>query len=229
MEDSIARSIRRGETVPLVSEDNTPFDKIFIGCSWGAVRETSLLGLISYSKDIDLDLSCIMFNSKGHIVDHIYSPLYLENILSQFGLPKGKSQSADKAVIHTGDDINGDRTPEGEDTDNEVILFNLDSIDKEISSIFFFFNNCGKEDFEKIPYARIRIVEGTPEDPGNEILSYHIDGNSDCAGKKALIIGKLFRNKENRWCFNAIGDPVEDQFLGYTVHRIASDYAEARD
>ena len=58
--------------------------------------------------DVDLDLSCLLFDAEGKPVDHIYSPLYRfgdKNI----GFPNGKLDSVDRALHHTGDDLQGDQ------------------------------------------------------------------------------------------------------------------------
>ena len=82
-------------------------------------------------------------------------------ILQKFGLPKGKLQSSDGALRHTGDDLKGDVG--GDDgLDNEIITVDLSRISPNVSQIFFFLNNVGKEDFAQIPYSKIRMYEGTP-------------------------------------------------------------------
>jgi len=225
MEQPNARIMQKGDIVALHKENDLAHNKIHIGCTWGAAKETTLWELIHYTKDIDLDLSCVMFNKKGKLVDHIYSPLYIPDILKQFGLPKGKYISADNAMHHTGDDINGDSSNDAEDTDNESIIINLGQINPDINEIYFFLNNCGEEDFSEIPYARIRITEGTPDDPGDELAAFQLDSNAKYSGSTAVIMGRLIRTKNGDWDFQAIGDPFNDPFPGYTIHRLASDYA----
>ena len=227
MEEYHQNNLAKGEIISLTGEDSNPATRIFIGCSWGAVKESTLWGLFRYTKDVDLDLSCVMFNRNGNIIDHIYSPLYIESILRQFGLPKGKTMSSDKAIMHTGDDINGDRSDEDEEVDNEILLFNLEEINPDVEQIFIFLNNCGKEDFAEIPYVRIRLVEGTPENRGEEIARFSINTEAANSGKTAVILGKIFRDNET-WNFQAIGDATPDPFLGHTIHRIASGYASKK-
>lgn len=225
MENFIAKELRRGSTISLQTESGNPVNEISIGSTWGAAKESTLWGLISYQKDIDLDLSCVMFNKNGKLVDHIYSPLFREDVLKQFGLPKGKYISADGAIVHSGDDINGDSGPEGEDTDNELITIKLDKISPGIEEIYIFLNNCGEEDFKEIPYAKIRIYEGNPANSGEELAYFQLDTDTDFYDSFAIIMGKLSRNNNGIWQFQAIGDPTNDPFPGYTIHRIASDYA----
>ena len=84
-------------------------------------------------------------------------------------------------------------------------------------------NNVGKEDFSQIPYAKIRMYEGTPTYVKEVFASYNVAAESQFTGKTALIMGKLYK-RDNEWKFNAIGDPTDDAFLGQTVHRIMKSY-----
>ena len=173
---------------------------------------------------MDLDLSCIMTDSDGAICDHIYSPLYKPSFLSQYGMPAGKVDSNDKALHHSGDDRKGD---EGGDDglDNEIITVDLNKISPSVQQIFFFLNNCGKEDFSQIPYAAIRMYEGTPDRVKEVFAQYDVAASPQYKGKLALIMGKLYR-KNGEWKFAAIGDAYEDANLCLTIKRILTNYAK---
>lgn len=216
-----AKELKRCESMPLRNSDGENIDKFFIGCSWGSVSETVLWGLISYKRDIDLDLSCVMFDSGNRIIDHIYSPLFRKEILKKFGLPPGKEYSNDNAIVHSGDDMNGD-SGDDIDIDNEVISINLEKIDRKVKEVYFFLNNGGEENFGSIPHIRLRLVEGTEDDPGEEFGSYRIEGSF--GENSGMILGRMVRENDE-WVFQAIGTPMNDPFPGYTVHRIAEDYA----
>jgi len=166
-----------------------------------------------------------MIDEDGHICDHIYSPLYKYEFLSSFGLPPGKLDSNDKALHHTGDDLVGDA--DGDDgLDNEIITVDLNRVSNKVNQIFFFLNNCGNEDFSMIPYAAIRMFEGTPEQPPKHVFaSYDVAAEPQYRGKLALIMGKLYR-RGNEWKFAAIGDAYDDQHLCLTIRRILQNYAK---
>ena len=84
-------------------------------------------------------------------------------------------------------------------------------------------NNVGKEDFSQIPYAKIRMFEGTPQRVNSVFASYNVAAEPAYAGKRALILAKLYK-RNGEWKFDAIGDPVDDSFLGQTIHRIVQSY-----
>lgn len=91
----------------------------------GSYHQKKLFGLSTSVVDVDLDLSCMMFDAAGNIADYIWSPLY------NFGgkLPQGKLDSNDRALHHTGDDLTGDQ--DGDDgLDNEIITVDLNRVDK---------------------------------------------------------------------------------------------------
>jgi tellurium resistance protein TerZ len=100
---------------------------------------------------------------------------------------------------------------------------NLNLVPANIGQIFFFLNNCGEEDFSQIPYAKIRMFEGTPTKVKEVFASYNVAAESQYKGKRALILGRLYR-KGSEWRFAAIGDPTEDVFVAQTVARIAQEY-----
>ena len=163
-----------------------------------------------------------MLDDQGALCDHIYSPLYKPELLAEFGLPPGKLSAAKGALKHTGDDRAGDSG--GDDgLDNEVITVNLNLVPGNVGQIVFFLNSCGKEDFAMIPYAKIRMFEGSPTKVKEVFASYNVAAEQQYQGKRALILGRLYR-RGSEWKFAAIGDPTEDVFVGQTVARIAQEY-----
>ena len=165
-----------------------------------------------------------MIDANGKICDHIYSPLYKPEFLARYGLPLGKVDSKDKALHHSGDDLKGD---EGGDDglDNEIITVDLNKVSDSIQQIFFFLNNCGREDFSQIPYASIRMYEGTPDRVKEVFAQYNVAAESQYRGKLALIMGKLYK-KDGNWKFAAIGDAYEDSNLCLTIQRILNSYVK---
>ena len=163
-----------------------------------------------------------MVDDKNNLCDHLYSPHYRVDVLQQFGLPRGKLVSVEGALKHSGDDLEGDSG--GDDgLDNEIITVDLSRLNSNVHQIFFFLNNAGVEDFSQIPYAKIRMYEGTPTCVNNVFASYNVAAEPQYAGRKSLIMGKLYK-RNGEWKFSAIGDPTEDVFLGQTIHRIVKSY-----
>lgn len=215
-------NLSKGQKISLEKNSDT-LKEFCVGLNWGSIEvKGGFLGFGKRIVDVDLDLSCILLNSEKKLVDYIYSPLYRVEILQQFGLSKGKLQSDDKALKHSGDDTSGDS--DGDDgLDNEIITVDLDKVDKSIKEIYFFLNNVGKEDFSEIPYAKLRIYEGTPTKVKNIFASYNVSSEPNFKGRRALIMGKLVKTN-NKWEFVALGEPTEDQFLGQTIQRIITQY-----
>ena len=219
----MAINLQKGQRIDLRKSGGATLTEFCVGVNWGAIeKKGGFLGLSKTVTQVDLDLSCVMIDTNGQVSDHLYSPDYKPEFLAKFGLPPGKLLSRNSALRHSGDDRAGDSG--GDDgLDNEVITVNLSAVEANITQIFFFLNNVGQEDFSMIPYSKIRMYEGTPSHVKEVFADYNVSAEAQFAGKKALILGKLYK-KDNDWKFNAIGDPTEDAFLGQTIQRIVKSY-----
>ncbi|MCW4467746.1 tellurium resistance TerZ family protein [Flavobacterium sp. MFBS3-15] len=219
----MAINLTKGQKIDLRKTSGESLTNFCVGVNWGAIEtKGGFLGLGKKVTNIDLDLSCIMIDEQNNICDHLYSPLYRVEVLQQFGLPKGKLVSVDNALKHTGDDLQGD-TGGDDGLDNEIITVDLTRINPNVSQIFFFLNNAGREDFSQIPYSKIRMYEGTPTRVNSVFASYNVSAEGQYAGKQSIIMGKLYK-RNGEWKFSAIGDPTEDVFLGQTIKRIVQSY-----
>lgn len=225
----MAITLAKDQKISLKKDDGHTLTHFCVGCNWGAIQKEkkSFFGLMSSkeTQDVDLDLSCLLIDESGNIVDHIYSPLYRESFLSAYGLPKGKLDSNDGALHHSGDDLKGD-TSSNDGLDNEIITVSLEKVAKNVHQIIFFLNNCGKEDFFQIPYASIRMYEGTPTKVDAVFAQYDVTAKPEFQNSRALIMGKLYK-KGDEWKFAAIGDAYPDENIAVTVRRIARDYAKS--
>ncbi|WP_129021799.1 TerD family protein [Edaphocola flava] len=218
----MAINLQKGQKIDLKKESGEQLVNFCVGVNWGAIQKKGFLGMSSSSVSVDLDLSCILIDEDNKLCDHMYSPLYNVSVLQQFGLPKGKLMTNDGAMKHTGDDLQGDQG--GDDgLDNEIITVDLSRVGAHVSKIFFFLNNVGKEDFAQIPYAKIRMFEGTPTQVKSVFATYNVAAEPSYAGKAGLIMAKLYK-RNGEWKFDAIGDPTEDKFMGQTIQRIIKNY-----
>ncbi|CAM3811779.1 TerD family protein [Flavobacterium branchiophilum] len=218
----MAINLSKGQKIDLRKTTGETLTNFCVGVNWGGIEKKTLFGLSKTTQDVDLDLSCVLIDDQNNICDHLYSPLYRVEVLQEFGLPKGKLLTSDSALKHTGDDLQGDKG--GDDgLDNEIITVDLTKINSNVSQIFFFLNNAGAEDFAQIPYAKIRMYEGTPTRVNSVFADYNVSAEAQYAGKRSLIMGKLYK-RNGEWKFSAIGDPTEDSFLGQTIHRIVKSY-----
>ena len=230
-------NLQKGQRVNLAKENGAELREFCVGCNWGMIPtgrtitkviKKGRLGFgrktekIPELKAVDLDLSCIMLDGGKEMVDYIYSPMYTKEWLAGYHLPKGKLFSKDLALSHSGDDLQGDA--DGDDgLDNEIITVNLSRVRNNIREIFFFLNNVGPEDFSQIPYASIRMYEGTPQRVDNVYAIYDVAAIPQYKDKRALVMGKLYRSRE-QWRFAAIGDAFEDRNLCETIARIIHTY-----
>ncbi|WP_188050568.1 TerD family protein [Flavobacterium sp. GP15] len=219
----MAINLTKGQKIDLRKSSGETLTNFCVGVNWGAIEtKGGFLGMSKKIIDIDLDLSCILIDDQNKLCDHLYSPLYRVEVLQQFGLPKGKLLTVDGALKHTGDDLAGD-TGGDDGLDNEIITVDLSKVDLKVTQIFFFLNNAGKEDFSQIPYAKIRMYEGTPTRVVSEFASYNVSADPQYVNKRSIIMGKLYK-RNNEWKFSAIGDPTDDTFLGQTIHKIIASY-----
>lgn len=228
----MAIRLEKGQRINLEKESGAKLTNFCVGCNWGAIMvETP--GFLGFGKkkeelDVDVDLSCVMTDQNGQLVDTLYSPLYKPQFLQEAGLPVGKDWSADKSMYHTPDDTEGDKG--GDDgLDNEIIKVDLTKVNPQISQIFFFLNIYSPRgiDFQQIPYVAIRMFEGVPEKAPKQVFAqYDVAKEQQFAGMDALVMGKLYR-RNGDWKFAAIGDAFNDNNdLRNTVRRIINNFAK---
>lgn len=224
----MAINLIKGQRINLEKTSGAKLTNFCVGCNWGAIVKKSFFGLSKSVVDVDLDLSCLIFDANGNAIDHIWSPLFRfgdRNV----GLPNGKLDSKDHALHHTGDDLTGDQN--GDDgLDNEIITVDLNRVSSQVSSMVFFlniYNNADYQgDFSGIPYASIRMFEGTPDKAPKQVFAqYDVATKTECAGMRALVMGKLYR-REGNWRFAAIGDAFPDKSIVNTIARVIKDYSK---
>jgi tellurium resistance protein TerZ len=226
----MAISLVKGQKIDLTKSSGEKLTKFCVGVNWGSIvtEQRSMFGGVKrIVHDVDLDLSCVLTDASGSMVDHIYSPDY-NGYLQRNNLPLGKLTTRDGALQHSGDDRKGDT--DGDDgLDNEIITVDLSLVAHNVDKIFFFLNiylNQGQSfDFSNVPYAKIRMYEGTSTRVQTVFADYDIATDANFAGKGALVLGKLYR-RNNDWKFDAIGDPTDDKLFLQTIQTILARYAK---
>ncbi|MFA8299565.1 MAG: TerD family protein [Hyphomicrobiales bacterium] len=222
----MAVSLVKGQKVDLVKTSGEKLEKFCVKVGWGAIEEV-VKGFFSSKKkvvDVDLDLSAIMVDKDGKMIDHVYSPEYNNWLRSAHPkFPLGKLRSKDKALNHSGDDLGVG----GGDDFSEVISVDMAKLDSKVDEVFFFLNIYLKRDqsfdFSHIPFANIMMYEGTPSNVQKKHLSFDVVTNESFHGKKGLILGKLYK-RNDQWKFAAIGDPTNDELFKNTIERILRSY-----
>src|SRR5690606_782590 len=126
----------------------------------------------------------------------------------------GNLKSKDGSIKHSGDDLTGDIG--GDDgLDNEVLTLDFSKINRSVESVAFVLNSFQGHDFGIIPFASIRIYEGTPTRVNNIFATYNITKGNDFPGHSSMVMGVFYR-RNGEWKFNAIGEPTKDKKLEQT-------------
>ena len=201
----MAISLVKGQKISL-EKDGAGLQKICVGLNWGAIESRGFFGGAK-KKAVDLDASCGIFDGNGELLDVVYF---------------GKLKSNDGAVLHSGDDTVGD--VDGDDgLDNEVISLNMSALSAASERIVFILNSYRGHDFGDIPFAAIRIYEGTPSHVSNILASYNIAQDPKFKGYVSMIMGRMYRHN-NQWKFAAIGEPTKDAKLEQCLQTVKQHY-----
>ncbi len=200
----MAINLSKGQKINLKKENGSNLTSFCIGANWGAIETKGFFGGPK-KEAVDLDLSVGTFDSNKNLVDVIYF---------------GNLNSA--GVVHSGDDTVGD--VDGDDgLDNEIIQINLPQIPANIDNVVFVLNSYQGQDFATIPFASIRLYEGTPSRVNNIVATYNIASDAQFAGFVSMILGKLYR-RNGEWKFSAIGEPTRDRKLEQTLQTVQKKY-----
>ena len=201
----MAINLEKGQRINLEKSNGTKLLSVCVGINWGAIEKKGLLG--TKKEAVDLDASCVVYDAKKTLIDSVNFR---------------KLMSDDRSIKHSGDDLTGDLN--GDDgLDNEVITLDLSKINPAANYIGFFVNSFRGQDFKEIPFASIRIYEGTPTKVNLEYARYDIANDASFAGNVTMILG-VFYKKNDDWKFNAIGVPTKDKKLEETTVTIQQNH-----
>jgi|TARA_B100000780_G_C21108459_1_gene447773 tellurium resistance protein TerZ len=200
----MAISLQKGQRISLEKTDGSQITQWCLGVNWGAIEKKGFFGGTKKIA-VDLDASCAAFDKNKVLLDAVY-----------FG------KLAAQGIQHSGDDLTGDM--DGDDgIDNEIIVVNLNSVNQNVDQIVFVLNSFQGQDFKDIPFASIRLYEGTPTRVDKIHATYDIANDSNFSGKVSMVMGKLYR-KDDKWKFLAIGDSTNDKELKGTVSTVQKSY-----
>ena len=184
----MAVSLQKGQKISLNKEAGGTLTKVKLGLGWDVAQATQekkggflgkLFGGGAGGDSIDLDASCIMFDSNKQPVDAIW--------FSQL-------QSKDGSVLHTGDNRTGDG-----DGDDEVINVDLSKVPNNVVSLVFTVNSFTGQTFETVENAFCRIVNANDN---SEVARYNL---SSQGMHTAMIMAKVYRHNDE-WKMHAIGE-----------------------
>ena len=140
----MAINLQKGQRINLVKSSGSTLQNICVGINWGAIEKKGWFGGTS-KEAVDLDASCALYDDNKNLLDIIYF---------------GQLKSKDGSISHSGDDLTGDMG--GDDgLDNEIITVDFSRLNASCSYVAFVLNSFQGHDFGTIPFASIRIYEGT--------------------------------------------------------------------
>ena len=196
-------SLQKGQKISL-EKDGGSVSKVCVGVNWGAIEGRGFFGgkkMIA----VDLDASVGVFDASRELIDIVY-----------FGNLRGQG------INHSGDDLTGDM--DGDDgLDNEVIVVDLDRVSTSADQIVFVLNSFQGQDFKDIPFASIRLYEGTPERVDNILATYDVANDPQFRGAVSMVMGKMYKNN-GKWKFAAFGETTPDRNLEGTLQTVHRSY-----
>jgi tellurium resistance protein TerZ len=202
----MAINLQKGQRINLEKSNGSKLQNICVGINWGAIEKKGWFGGTS-KEAVDLDASCAVYDDNKKLLEIIYF---------------GKLKSNDGTISHSGDDLTGDMG--GDDgLDNEIITVDFSRLNPSVSYVAFVLNSFQGHDFGTIPFASIRIYEGTPTRVNEVFATFDIANGSNFAGHVSMVMG-VFYKKNSEWKFNAIGEPTKDRKLEHTVNTVTNQY-----
>lgn len=201
----MAINLEKGQRINLEKSNGTKLQNICVGVNWGAIEKKGFFG--TKKEAVDLDASCAVYDDKKNHIDSVNFR---------------KLISSDKAIKHSGDDLTGDLN--GNDgLDNEVITLDFSKLSPSANHVAFFINSFRGQDFKDIPFASIRIYEGTPTKVSQEFARFDIANDASFAGNVSMVLGVFYKRNEE-WKFSAVGVPTNDKKLEQTVVTIQQNH-----
>ena len=199
----MAVNLSKGQKVDLKKSDGNELKSFCVGANWGAIEKKGLFG--KKYEAVDLDLSVGIFDNSRNLLETVY-----------FG------NLSSEGVKHSGDDLVGD--VDGDDgLDNEIININLNQLPIHAEQVVFVLNSYNRQDFSIIPFASIRLYEGTSTKVEKVFSTYNISSDKKFSGHISMVLGKLSRHN-NHWNFKAIGEPTRDKQLADTITSVMNYY-----
>jgi len=190
----MAISLQKGQRISLEKEAGRGLNQVIMGLGWG-MKQTQSRGFLGFGggtrqKAVDLDASCLLFDTSSKLVDTVW----FRQLESHCG-----------SIRHSGDDRSGGGAAGAE---NERITIELNRVPAQVQTLVFTVNSFSGEGFAGIPNAFCRLVDGAG---GSEIARF--DLSLEGGQHTGLIMTKLYRHN-NEWKMQAIGEQAE----GRTFH-----------
>jgi tellurium resistance protein TerZ len=174
-------SLKKNASVSLKKEAGNTLTAITLGVGWDVAPSGGVFGKLlgGGGGSIDLDASCIAFDSSKKIIDTVWFSQLI---------------SKDGSIRHSGDNLTG----EG-DGDDEFIAIDLHRLPATVETLVLTVNSFRGQTFDKIKNAYGRVVDGSTN---RELARFDI---SDAGSHTGFIISSVSRSN-GEWTFKAIGE-----------------------
>ncbi len=182
-------NLSKGQRISLEKSGGGSLTKIFMGLGWDPDPGED---------DIDLDASCICFDSSKKVVDTIYF---------------GQLSGAGGSVFHSGDNLTGDG-----DGDDEVINVDLARVPANIESLVFTINSFQGQTFNEVANCFARLVDASSMFSKKELCIFKL---SEKGANNAVIMCRVYRHS-GQWKLSAMGNPATGRTAGDLANQVIS-------
>jgi len=174
-------SLSKNASVSLSKEAGSGgLSRIALGVGWDMTAPKGFFAKLSGGNEsIDLDASCLAFDSAGNVVDTVWFQ---------------KLTSDDGSIRHSGDNLTG----EG-DGDDETIAIDLTRLPATVETLVLTVTSFRGQTFDKVANAFGRVVDLSTN---RELARYDISESGSYTG---LILASLKRSG-GEWVYKAIGE-----------------------
>lgn len=170
-------SLSKQQSLSLAKITGSSLSRVTLGLGWDPIR-TGFLGKFMRAGEIDLDASCIVFDSALNTLDVVWFR---------------QLSSKDGAIIHSGDN----RTGEG-DGDDESLNIDLQRLSPQASRLVFTVNSFTGQTFERVQNAYCRILDGSN---GQPLARFDLGEK----GRHTGIVMACLSREVDGWAFKALG------------------------
>ncbi|MFT7058484.1 MAG: tellurium resistance protein TerZ [Pseudorhodobacter sp.] len=182
---TMAISLSKGQTISL-AKSGGGITRLHLGLGWDpAVKKQGFLAKLlggGGGGDIDLDASCIVYDSNKTAIDTIWFR---------------QLKSTDGSIVHTGDNLTG-----AGDGDDEVIKVDVGAMNPAAAHLVFLVSSFRGQTFDEVDNAFCRILDDTNR---SELCRYTLSEKGRHTG---VVMGVLSRNGGG-WDFKAVGAPAD--------------------
>jgi stress response protein SCP2 len=154
---------------------------------------------ITNGRNVDLDASAICLNSSFEPVDIVSYQ---------------KLTSADNAIIHGGDEREGD-----EIGDDEKIHILLDKLNPSIAHICFVVNSYSGQELDDVSSASCHIFDSQTD---IDIAKYELTNNRKLDKHTGLLMASLYKDDEGCWCVWIMSEAAQGRVAKQVLPQLQS-------